>query len=154
MGFDIPHQERVEVYMDIYIDCEFNGFGGELISLALVAADGKEFYGVLEISQPYDSWVAEHVVPILNREPESYESFQKRLEEFLTYYSLQGFTLIADWPDDIKYFMQSIITGPGYMMNIPSFNCRMDRSLSSEASKVPHNALEDARAIREANLAQ
>lgn len=138
--------------MNIYIDCEFNGFGGELISMALVDEEGREFYGVLGIEGEYDPWVKQNVVPILNQDAESYKSFQNRLEQWLAFYGLGTMVIIADWPDDIRYFMQSIITGPGYMMNIPSFSCHMNRGLSSEASKVPHNALEDARAIRNANL--
>lgn len=37
--------------MKLYIDTEFNGFGGDLISLALAteAANGKHFYGILEL---------------------------------------------------------------------------------------------------------
>ncbi len=35
--------------MNIWIDCEFNEFGGDLISMALVADDGQEFYEVLEL---------------------------------------------------------------------------------------------------------
>ena len=36
--------------MKLYIDCEFNGFKGHLMSMALVAEDGSEFYEVLEAS--------------------------------------------------------------------------------------------------------
>ena len=35
--------------MNIYIDCEFNGFGGKLISMALCADDGREFYEVVSL---------------------------------------------------------------------------------------------------------
>ena len=35
--------------MDIFLDAEFNGFGGRLISNGLVCADGREWYEVAEI---------------------------------------------------------------------------------------------------------
>jgi len=134
----------------IYIDCEFNGFGGELISMALVDERGNEFYEVLSIgddAEDYDDWVLENVVPILGKDPISPNEFQQKLEYFLAQYGLDGFTIVADWPDDIKYFCEAVITGPGYMMGIPGFTAILDRNTTSAASKIPHNALEDARAI-------
>ena len=52
--------------MILFIDCEFNEFKGELISMALVSEDGKEFYEVLPCKNPGD-WVKENVLPILNK---------------------------------------------------------------------------------------
>lgn len=52
--------------MNLYIDCEFNGFGGQLISMALVAEDGTEFYEVVPLLEEVTPWVAEHVMPVLN----------------------------------------------------------------------------------------
>ena len=60
--------------------------------------------------------------------------------------------LIADWPEDIAHFCAAIITGPGEMMNIPSFTCEVRRDLSTKNSKILHNALSDARAIYEADI--
>jgi hypothetical protein len=131
--------------MNIYIDCEFNGHGGELISMALVAEDGAEFYEVLNTSEPIQPWVEQHVIPYLNKEPIPNYIFQQKLWYFLAWYT--DFNLISDWPEDIKYFMQSIITKPGEMMSVPSFSCEVRRDLSSSKSKIPHNALEDCRAI-------
>ena len=38
--------------MRYFLDCEYNGFGGELISLALVPEHGDhEFYAVLELPE-------------------------------------------------------------------------------------------------------
>lgn len=44
--------------MRFFIDCEFNEFRGELISMALVAEDGREFYEVLPCPNP-GAWVAQ-----------------------------------------------------------------------------------------------
>lgn len=43
--------------MRIYVDCEFNGFGGELMSMALVAEDGREWYNVLPLPRDIEPWV-------------------------------------------------------------------------------------------------
>ena len=40
--------------MRYFLDCEFDGFGGPLISLALVPEDGsEEFYAVLDTPRPW-----------------------------------------------------------------------------------------------------
>jgi len=135
----------------IYIDTEFNGFQGELISMALVSVNGHEFYEVLECKDP-TPWVAEHVMPYLEKEPVTMDVFQTKLMLFLHYH--KQVTIVADWPDDIKYFCESLITGPGVAMNHPPISFELDRTLSSEDSKVPHNALHDARAIADNDLSQ
>lgn len=136
--------------MNVFIDCEFNGFGGDLLSMALVAADGEEFYEVLNLSKDwkYEDWVAVNVVPHLNKNPVSKDVFQAKLWKFINQYS--EVHLIADWPDDIKYFCMSLITAPGVCINTPhKLTMEINRALSSTSSAIPHNALEDARAIQQ-----
>lgn len=136
--------------MNVFIDCEFNGFGGDLLSMALVAADGKEFYEVrsLEKDQEYVRWVADNVVSHLNKAPVNREVFQSRLWQFINQYS--EVHLIADWPDDIKYFCMELIVTPGVCINTPhKLTMEINRQLSSTSSAIPHNALEDARAIQQ-----
>lgn len=135
--------------MKIYIDTEFNEFKGELISMALVAEDGTEFYEVLECANP-GAWVAQNVMPILNKEPVPLYIFKMKLFGFLNYFD--SIHLVADWPEDIKHFCEQVIIAPGAMMNIPSFTCEIRRDLSAKDSKIPHNALEDARALYEADI--
>jgi hypothetical protein len=135
--------------MNIFIDCEFNGFGGDLLSMALVSDDGQEFYEVLNLEHDfvYVDWVKENVVPILNKAPIDKQSFQHKLSLFINQYN--DVTVIADWPDDIKYFCDSLIVSPGVSIRTPeSLYLRIDRELSSKDSLIPHNALEDARAIK------
>jgi hypothetical protein len=131
--------------MMIFIDTEFNGWKGGLISLALVATDGSEFYEVLEWdkSVPYDPWVAEHVIPFLNKEPIDFGIFQDKLQKFLC--GFETISVVADWPDDIKYFCDVLITGPGTRMKCPPLSMKI-LDIDGD-SKVPHNALEDARGI-------
>lgn len=136
--------------MNVFIDCEFNGFGGDLLSMALVADDGEEFYEVrsLEKDQEYVRWVADNVVPHLNKDPVNREVFQSRLWQFINQYS--EVHLIADWPDDIKYFCMELIVTAGVCINTPSkLTMEINRQLSSTSSVILHNALEDARAIKQ-----
>lgn len=133
----------------IFIDCEFNEFGGDLISMALVADDGQEFYEVLNLENDwkYGSWVFANVVPWLNKDPITKQLFQQKLWTFINQW--EEVHIIADWPDDIKYFCMSLITDPGMAMNTPlNLTMQIDRELSGESSAIPHNALEDARAIK------
>lgn len=141
--------------MKIALDTEFNGFGGQLISIALVPETLEDiFYEVLPCDNP-DPWVAKNVISVLNQEP-IHSDFslaksvlQHRLENWFKHMQLQSddIEIIADWPDDIRYFCELLITGPGYMIATPKkLRFTMDRSLpeTSIHSKIPHNAREDA----------
>ena len=138
--------------MDLYIDTEFNGFGGQLISMAIVDTDYEYFYEVIGGEWIYhpDDWVKKNVFPFINLRDNSTKimlnkkTFQQKLQEFLTQNKYaNGFNLIGDWPDDIRHFCDMLITGPGEMINIPSFSIEVVRELNSD-SKVPHNAYYDA----------
>lgn len=141
--------------IDLFLDCEFNGFGGKLLSMGIVDYNGRTFYEILHYDNiVYDPWVRENVLPVMNafpnevpREPIPYELFQTYLQEYLSFYQ-EGFRIVVDWPDDLRYFCQSIITGPGLMMDIPEFTSLMTRSIGTSGAKPQHNALSDAIAIR------
>ncbi len=135
--------------MRMYIDTEFNEFRGDLISMRIVAKDGNEFYEVLECKNP-GSWVAEHVMPILEKEPIDRSIFQTKLHKFLFKYD--SIHLVADWPEDMKHFCESLITGPGMCLNYPPLTMECRRDLSDKDIKVPHNALHDARAIADQDM--
>jgi hypothetical protein len=129
----------------LYLDTEFNGHGGQLISLALVSNKSPaEFYGVLPFIDAVHPWVAEHVVPMLDREPEAPEEFRMRLHFFLEKHS--GEEIIADWPDDFAHLM-SAMSGSSYEKSwmVP---CCMRLVVSGDVKpERPHNALSDARAL-------
>lgn len=129
--------------MRIWIDCEFNGFGGDLISMGLVDEAGAAFYGVLSCDSP-EPWVAEHVMPILGLEPMPLADFQARLCFYLAQY--ESVHLIADWPEDVSHFCRALITGPGTRLDTPPLTMEVVRIDAS--SDLPHHALEDARGIR------
>ncbi len=129
--------------MRIYIDCEFNGFRGELISMALVAENGEYWYQSLGCENPVP-WVAEHVMPIIGIAPISRSAFQRGIAHFLARYD--AIHVIADWPEDIAHFCETLITGPGLRINTPPLTMEVRRDLDAQ-SATPHNALSDAIAI-------
>ncbi len=133
-----------------YLDTEFNGFGGDFISIALVpkSAELPYFYGAVECPDP-QPWVAENVIPVLDIEPESLTSLRQRLVGYLI--TDPDPYIIADWPEDIAHLTRLLITSPGFMVPLQrlKFEYRNYQGfVTSKASKVPHNALEDARALR------
>lgn len=133
----------------LFLDTEFNGFGGRLISMALVPEDPsiREFYKELEIKDQLEPWVRDNVVPHLVLAPCTHHQFQQALAQYL--WEVGDCTIIADWPDDIKYFCESLITGPGQMIAF-MHNVHFELDLGiNYTSAVPHNALHDARGIKE-----
>lgn len=130
--------------MRLFIDCEFNEFGGDLISMALVAEDGREWYGELPCPAPR-SWVAEHVIPLLTGPIfASTPDFQRSLFRFLA--DFDNIHVVADWPEDIAHFMRIVISGPGMRYDTPPLTCEVLRVDAD--SDVPHHALHDARGLR------
>jgi hypothetical protein len=129
----------------IYIDCEFNGWMGELVSFAMVADDGGEFYSVLPAPHAWDEWCLEHVLPVLGKPSvASYADFRLAFLEFLRGY--RNPDIIADWPADLYYF-NKVLLGKGHEESV-LIPCRQQLIACDYKSAVPHNALEDARAIR------
>ena len=57
--------------MRYFLDTEYNGWGGALLSLALVPEDGEELYLTLDWSGSLEQWVERHVVPYLDMVPQS-----------------------------------------------------------------------------------
>jgi len=135
--------------MRLFLDTEFNGFVGKLISMALVPENDSKrtFYKEIEMTDQLDPWVRENVVPHLVLIPCSRYEFQQALSQYL--WEIGDCTIIADWPDDIRYFCESLITGPGECLSLlHNMKFELDFGIEYE-SLVPHNALHDARAIKE-----
>jgi hypothetical protein len=144
--------------MRYFLDTEFNGFGGALLSLALVPADGREeFYVTVAYDGPIDSWVERHVIPFLDMVPEGLRS--PRLTRRAAAEALAALLahdeapeIIADWPEDLAQLSMLLLTGPGQMVSVPPLTLRfepMDNFSTAANSAVPHNALHDARALRD-----
>lgn len=136
--------------MKLFLDCEFTTFQGKLISMALVSENGDEFYEVVPHSiWDCHPWVIDNVLPILNKDFIFYEDFQYKLSKFLNQWD--EVEVIADWPEDFWHFNYALLTGPGNMMNTPKIRTEFVRRLEY-TSAIPHNALEDAKAIKEAYM--
>jgi len=138
--------------MKLFLDCEFNGFGGELISLALVDEQNEKFYEVLECSAP-TPWVAEHVIPYLNQSAISFKQLQSRLQIFLFQY--ETIEVIADWPEDFSLFTRSLVLSAGKCIRTPPLTMKLWMDNPAETyipSQNPHNALADAQALKASYL--
>ena len=118
-----------EAALRYYLDTEYDGWGGALISLALVAESDEELYLVLD-HQPGDPWVQRHVMPFLDSVPEPLRSprlSRAAAAEALAYF-LGGDPdplIIADWPEDIAQFSMLLVTGPGTMVALPSLRFQL-----------------------------
>ena len=147
--------------MRYFLDTEYNGFGGALLSLALVPDDGDELYLTLKTEEPLVDWVERHVVPYLDTVPESLSC--PRLSRRDAAHALERYLrhdedplIVADWPEDILHFCNLMMTGPGDMIELRHVTFRlvpMTNFSTAANSKVPHNALHDARALRDHLLA-
>jgi hypothetical protein len=136
--------------MRFFLDTEFNGFGGKLMSMALVPENDTfpEFYKELEMTDQLEPWVRDNVAPHMFLVPCTYGKFQQELANYL-WNNKEETVIIVDWPDDIRHFCESLITGPGERLGLlPNIKFELDWGIEYE-SLVPHNALHDARGIRD-----
>jgi hypothetical protein len=143
-----------------YIDCEFDGHGGPLLSIAMVPRSdyGNSLHVTVRHGDIHDPWVAENVAPILHRH-EADESFI--VDPNQVGGVLRGYigdcdhpVIIADSPVDIGRFCQAISTGPdggwastGYpkmQFIVSNVNCYPTELKGA----VQHNAWWDAMALR------
>lgn len=136
--------------MRYFLDAEFNGFGGDLIAIALVPekADAPPFYAAITCAMP-TPWVAMHVLPVLGIEAFSRSAAADGFAAYLT--DDPDPLLVADWPEDIAQAALLLVTGPGRMKPLRSMRFELvDPVLMAPgpASATPHNALSDARALR------
>lgn len=144
--------------MRYFLDCEFDGFGGPLLSLALVPEDSsEEYYVVLDHERPLTDWVERNVAPYfdtvplaMRRSPISSLAAASELSAWLS--GLESIEIVADWPEDLALFCRLLLTAPGDMVPVPPLTLRL-LSLpgfsTAGNSVVPHNALHDARALRD-----
>jgi len=142
--------------MRYFLDVEFNGFGGELISLALVpeAEDAAPFYEAVTCEKP-TAWVAEHVLPVLQTTAIARSAMASRFADYLG--DDEDPVLIADWPEDIAHAAMVMVIAPGQRVALDRIGFQMMDPLGFDAaalSKVPHNAYHDAVALRDYVLAQ
>ena len=137
----------------LFLDTEFNGFGGELISMALVSEFDHEWYQVRKMTSAPEEWVSENVIPKLDKLPLESHEFRASFHAFISRFD--GCIVIADWPADFEHFC-NLLTGVGADagFSIP-LECSMLLIRGGEIyPDNPHNALSDARALRDWFLEQ
>jgi hypothetical protein len=140
-----------------FLDTEYNGWGGALLSLALVPDHGEELYLTLDWDYALEEWVQRNVIPYLDMVPQQLVS--PRLSRTDAAGAVAHFLagdaeplIVADWPEDVALFNALLVIGPGVMAEVPEITFRVVQlpGFSTAAnSKVPHNALHDARALRD-----
>ena len=141
--------------MNYYLDTEFNGYRGELISLALVGEDGRSLYIVINDGvRETDEWVHHNVMPVIDASPAkplevTREEASLRLDVYFARDPAPH--VIADWPVDIQHLCDLLITGPGTMIDIPGITFevkRVDAYPTTLDGMTQHNAWCDAMALR------
>lgn len=127
------------------MDTEFNGFGGELISMALVPQDGgPAFYEVRDIPEKLHPWVTKNVIPVLYKSPIGDDAFRTKLWRYLRGHDRCFFS--ADYPEDIKHVADWLTDPFGYTVNLSVVQFEICPP-SQAVSLIPHNALADASAL-------
>jgi hypothetical protein len=122
-----------------------------------VPDDGEELYITLQYDVPLEAWVERHVLPYLDTVPQTLASPRmSRLDAARTVaHYLAGDPdplIVADWPEDIALISALLVTGPAMKVEVPSVTFRylaLPGFSTAATSKVPHNALHDARALRD-----
>lgn len=86
----------------LFLDCEFDGHDGHLISMAIVSDTGGEFYEVYN-DLALNPWVKENVLPKLGKCYIPKGDFETRLHDFLRMHA--GEPIVADSPADFIYLL-------------------------------------------------
>jgi hypothetical protein len=154
-----------------FLDTEFNGFGGQLISIALIkevvhlGPEGSwpemdeldSFYCVMNDfdDRTAEPWVRDNVLPIVTHCGGArmgilpLHKCADRLARWLR--PDPNPVIIADWPDDFAYLCKLLITGPGTMVDVRKLTMqleRVDAYPTNMPGAIQHNAWWDAMALR------
>lgn len=139
--------------MRYYLDTEFDGFGGALISVGLVQDEDRSLSLVVQ-DWADDPWVAENVIPHLWKANASTrlwtpEEAAMEIARFLKNDSDP--VVVTDWPADIRYFCGLVEFPGGNMAPISGLKFemhRVDAYPTTLPNAVQHNAWWDAMALR------
>lgn len=141
--------------MNLYLDTEFDGHGGGLVSLALAGDDGSHWYGIFD-AYCGDPWVAENVAPKLYAMKPTVSGSSDVLRVELRDYLKQreGCTIWADWPADFGHLM-TLMCGSHYGESflVPCKMILINTPDGEPKPDMPHNALSDAIALRDWHMA-
>jgi len=140
-----------------FLDTEFNGFGGSLISLGLVSDGGPTLYLIYGVPAAPTGFVRDHVQPKLESVPPSVTI--RRVSQSQGAYAIEAFLrgdaepeIIADWPDDVRLCCQALMIESGVMADIDRLRFdihRVNPYPTDLVGAVEHNAWWDAMALRQ-----
>jgi len=151
--------------MKYFLDCEFHEDGEtiDLISIGIVAEDGREFYAVNadcnfdRIWCMEDDWLRKNVMPQIDRSfAMSREEIRKRVLEFVWPYSITGvLTKPQFWGYYCDYDWVAFCQLFGRMVDLPEHFPKYCRDIKQLADSLgnpmlpqqfnEHHALDDAR---------
>jgi hypothetical protein len=143
----------------IYIDCEFDGHGGELLSMALVRENGRSIYlCIADKPDLLDPWVEENVWPLVHarlpvgRTVAFVEDWGQLIRSFLG--PMRSPVIVSDSPVDIWRFCETVSTGsngewkstdfPRMTFEVHNVDCYP----TTLSGAIQHNAWWDAMALR------
>lgn len=144
--------------MRYYLDCEFDGHNGPLLSLALVRDNSSGIY-IATTAEAKDPWVVANVVPLIDRHScrMAVRCAPNEVGAVIrTFIDCDAPTIVADSPVDIGRFCRAISTGrdgewasaeyPRMTFEVHNVDCYP----TDLANAVQHNAWWDAMALRSA----
>jgi hypothetical protein len=130
----------------LYLDTEFNGHGGSLISMALVSGHPYRYwYEVIDIPDNPDPWVKENVLPKLEKPAIGLKAARASLHSFLL--KFKDPLVVCDWHADVQHFC-AMLSGDDFGTSL-DYGCKflLLSGPSDVRPTVPHNALSDAHAL-------
>lgn len=142
-----------------YIDCEFDGHGGSLMSIALVKDDGDGIHIQADV-EPMDLWVRRNVLPLMDKHnaPKSAKVYLNEVGGVIRAFigDCACPVIVADSPVDIGRFCQALSTAsdggwasadyPAMRFDVHNVDCYP----TDLPGAVQHNAWWDAMALRAA----
>lgn len=143
--------------MRYYLDTEFDGHNGPLLSVGLVREDGHSIHIRADV-EPMDLWVRKNVLPIMSAHEasESVQVYPNEVGEAISIFLHDDPepTIIADSPVDIGRFCRAISTShdggwrsvnaPRMTFEVHNVNCYP----TDLPGAIQHNAWWDAMALR------
>lgn len=146
-------EDRVMRY---FVDAEFNGHGGELISLAAVPEPSGPpyFYQAIGCQRPV-LWARINLIPVLQVAPRSRGEVSHLFADYLQ--SDPAPVLVSDCPESLAHatLLLSDHRGGRLLRSRVRFELLGETDFSASAhSETPNNAYRDALALREWVLAR
>lgn len=143
--------------MRYYVDCEFDGHNGPLLSLAMVREDGESIHIRVDI-EPMDIWVRQNVLPLMDKHEADYSRsiYPNEVGGSIRWFigADRSPVIVTDSPVDVGRFCRALSTGsdgewasadyPHMTFEVHNVDCYPTELQGA----VQHNAWWDAMALR------